>query len=253
MRICSLASGSKGNSILVESNYTRILVDAGLSSLQIKTRLESIGVDPKTIDAIVLTHSHRDHVGGASLFSRQFDAPIHAHPDTLDHIHYLFKKRTEVIPWKGTFTINDLVLNPFRVSHDAIPTVGYLISESDKNLAICTDLGIITSEVTENLQVAQFIILESNHDPDMLLNGPYPWDIKERIASRVGHLSNHDTGQFLKSIMNGKLQQILLAHLSDENNTLPLARNTVLEYLGHHHETMLDIIEQQKVSPWFQL
>ncbi len=252
MRICSLASGSKGNSIFIESSHSRILVDAGLTAQQLKIRLESIGVEPESIDAIIITHSHRDHVTGTNVFSRQFDVPLYGHPDTLDHLSYLFKRKTKIFPWTGPFAIKDFYLTPFRLSHDANPTVGYLISSQNKKIAICTDLGVVTREVTEHLEQAEFIIIESNHDPDMLFNGPYPWELKERIASRVGHLSNHDTGNLLKTLLNGRIQKVLLAHLSDENNSLELARNTVLELAGKHITDILDIIEQRKVSPTFQ-
>ncbi|UCF65466.1 MAG: MBL fold metallo-hydrolase [bacterium] len=248
MRICSLASGSRGNSLFIESENARILVDAGLSALQIKNRLQSIDIDPCTIDAIILTHSHRDHVSGTDVFSHQFQVPIYGHPDTLDSLTYMFKRNQKIIPWTGEFIIEDMIITPFRVSHDAFPTVGYRISAREKTMAVCTDLGVVTEEVEQNLKKAHFLVIESNHDPDMLMNGPYPWELKERIASRVGHLSNHDTGAFLKKILNGRMNKILLAHLSEENNLAELAKNTVIDYLGSQHELMIDIIEQRKVS-----
>jgi phosphoribosyl 1,2-cyclic phosphodiesterase len=252
MKICSLASGSRGNSVLVESEHSRILIDAGLSAAQIKERLNSINVDPRSIDGIAITHIHRDHVNGANTFSRQFNVPIYGHPDTLDELTLIFSGNKKIIPWTGPFTITDFYLQPFKVSHDAIPTVGYLITNQDKKMVICTDLGIITTEVEQYVSQAQFIILESNHDPEMLMNGPYPWELKERISSRLGHLSNHDTGLFLKNILHGNIQKILLAHLSEENNSPDVARHTVLDYLGSGAENTLDVIEQRKVSAIFE-
>jgi len=248
MRICSLASGSRGNSLFVESENARILVDAGLSALQIKTRLQSINIDPITINAIVITHAHRDHVSGADVFSHQFQVPIYGHPDTLDTLTYMFNRNQKIIPWTGEFTIEDMIISPFRVSHDAFPTIGYRISAREKTMAVCTDLGVVTEEVEQNLKQAQFLVIESNHDPDMLMKGPYPWELKERIASRVGHLSNHDTGVLLKNILNGRMHKILLAHLSEENNLPDLAKNTIIDYIGSQHESLIDIIEQRKVS-----
>jgi len=253
MKICSLASGSRGNSLFVESEHNRILIDAGLSAAQIKARLNSIKVDPESIEAIVITHVHRDHVNGANAFSRQFGIPIYGHPDTLDELTFIFNGNKRITPWSGPFSIGNFDLEPFRVSHDAIPTVGYLITSQNRKMVICTDLGIITPEVEQNVKQAQFIVIESNHDPDMLMNGPYPWELKERIASRLGHLSNHDTGTFLRNILHGGVQKILLAHLSQENNTPEIARQTVLEYLGIQTETILQIIEQGKVSEIFEL
>jgi phosphoribosyl 1,2-cyclic phosphodiesterase len=252
MKICSLASGSRGNSLLVESEQSRILIDAGLSAAQIRERLNSINVDPRTIDGIVITHIHRDHVNGANSFSRQFNVPIYGHPETLDELTLIFSGNKKITPWTGPFTIADFYLEPFKVSHDAIPTVGYLITNQEKKLVICTDLGMVTPDVERYVKRAQFIILESNHDPEMLLNGPYPWELKERISSRLGHLSNHDAGVFLKNILNGNIQKILLAHLSEENNSPQVARQTVLEYLGSRAETTLDIIEQRKISAVYE-
>lgn len=252
MRICSLSSGSKGNSLFIESENSRILVDAGLSCKQIKTRLQAIDIDPQTIQAVVLTHAHRDHVSGADVFSYQFKVPIYGHPDTLDTLTYLFKRNNTIIPWTGDFRIQDMVISPFRVSHDAFPTVGYLISAGRKTISVCTDLGVVTPLVKENLKMSQFLVIESNHDPEMLANGPYPWELKERITSRVGHLSNHETGELLKQILNGHMRKILLAHLSDENNLPELAKGTVLEYIGGKHEDLVDVIKQRKISKVYE-
>jgi phosphoribosyl 1,2-cyclic phosphodiesterase len=252
MRICSLSSGSKGNSLFIESENSRILVDAGLSCKQIKKRLQAIDIDPQTIQAVILTHAHRDHVSGADVFSHQFKIPIYGHPDTLNTLTYLFKRNSTIIPWTGDFRIQDMVISPFRVSHDAFPTVGYLISAGRKTISVCTDLGVVTPVVKENLQMSQFLVIESNHDPQMLANGPYPWELKERITSHVGHLSNHDTGELLKQILNGHMHKILLAHLSDENNLPELAKETVLEYIGGQHEDLVEVIEQRKISKVYE-
>lgn len=251
MKICSLTSGSKGNSLFIESSHARILIDAGLSALQIKNRLKSIDVAPESLDAIIITHAHRDHISAVDVLSHQLDIPVFGHPDTLRTLTYFFKRIQKIIPCTGKFSIKDLDLHPFPVSHDSIPTVGYLIRLGTKTLSVSTDLGIVTPEAEENISQAQFIVIESNHDSEMLLNGPYSWELKQRIASRLGHLSNHDTGFFLKSIMNGKIQKILLAHLSEENNLPALAKNTVLDFIGYQHNELLDVLEQKKVSAVF--
>jgi phosphoribosyl 1,2-cyclic phosphodiesterase len=202
MKICSLASGSRGNSIFIESNDTRVLIDAGLSALKIKNSLLELGVEPDTIDAIVITHAHRDHVNGAGVFSRQFNTPIWGHTQTLDYLTFLFQKNQQLHPWKSDFRINNVNFSPFILSHDAIPTVGYKISDNNKKMAVCTDLGVVTHEVEESLKEVDFLVIESNHDPDLLRNGPYPIDLKLRISSDVGHLSNHDTGLLLKKVLH---------------------------------------------------
>jgi phosphoribosyl 1,2-cyclic phosphodiesterase len=200
----------------------------------------------------LITHAHRDHVNGVGTLSKQFNTPVWGHPQTLDYLTFLLKKNQYVNPWKGKFTIKNMTLSPFTLSHDAVPTVGYRISDNNKTMAVCTDLGVVTQEVESSLEGIDFLIIESNHDPELLKNGPYPIDLKMRISSDVGHLSNQDTGMLLRKILHKNMQKILLAHLSDENNSCNLAKNTVLEYVGPQFEDLIDIIEQRKLSPIFE-
>ncbi len=253
MNFCVLASGSKGNSIFVETYYSRILIDVGLSAKQIEKRLQFIDIDPDSIDAIVLTHAHNDHVKGVGVFARRFGVPIYAHPQTLDDITHLLSGKETLHPWNQPFNIKDISLEPFPLSHDCFPTVGYLISAENQNLAICTDLGIVTEEVRHYLPRANAIILESNHDPDLLLNGPYPWHLKERIASRVGHLSNQEAGELLQTIAHTGLSKIILGHLSDENNTPEIARQTVFSFIDEPLQHICEVIEQKKTSEVFSI
>jgi phosphoribosyl 1,2-cyclic phosphodiesterase len=253
MRYCILASGSKGNSTFIETQYARILVDVGLSAKKIEDRLRKLDVDPQSIDSIVLTHAHTDHVRGAGQFAHKHKIPIYAHPETLDEITPKLKQDQRIEPWHTSFYIKDTSFTPFHLSHDCYPTFGYLIQENSKTLAICTDLGVVTENVKEHLQKANALILESNHDQKMLINGTYPWHLKERIASRVGHLSNNEAGELLLQIYNGNIDKIILAHLSEDNNTSQLARNTVLEIVGNHLELYIDVIEQRQMSALFQL
>ncbi len=253
MQFCILASGSKGNSIFVETEYTRVLIDVGLSARQIENRLNTIGVEPQSINAIVLTHDHNDHVRGVGVFARRFGVPIYAHPETLDNITHLFRGTEALHPWMQAFTIADLHFAPFPLSHDSIPTVGYTIEHRGKRLVICTDLGVVTPVVKEHVAQAHALLLESNHDPELLLRGPYPWHLKERIASQVGHLSNHNAGVLLREILHGGLQRVILGHLSEENNRPELALTTVLDYIGPGFREHLSVIEQKTISPKYQL
>ncbi|MFQ5583013.1 MAG: MBL fold metallo-hydrolase [Calditrichia bacterium] len=248
MKFCVLASGSKGNSIFIESYHSRILVDAGLSAKKIRERLAQIDVDADSIDAIVVTHAHSDHVRGIGQFAFRYNAPVYAHPDTLDAIATRLKPNQISVPWEREFTINDFNFSPFRLSHDCQPTYGYLIRENSKSLAICTDLGMATSTVAEILQGADGLVLESNHDPAMLMNGPYAWYLKERIASRLGHLSNYDSGNLLNRVIHPRLMKVILGHLSDENNTGEIALSTVLEIVGARMEHLIEVIEQGQMS-----
>lgn len=253
MRYCILASGSRGNSLFIESVHGRFLVDVGLSARKIETRLKERDIDPKTIDAIVLTHSHGDHVRGVGVFAHRHKLPIYGHPETLDSITHLLKPAQEVIPWSAPFTVKDVRFTPFELPHDCEPTVGYLVREGARTLAVCTDLGYVPPSLTGLLRQAQAMVLESNHDPDMLMNGPYPWHLKDRIAGRRGHLSNHNAGELLKEILHPAIRHVVLGHLSEENNTAVLARDTVLEHIGVQFAPIVDVVEQQTVSALYDL
>lgn len=253
MKYCVLASGSRGNSLFIESGYSRILLDIGLSARKIEERLATIGVSPDSLDAIVLTHSHKDHVRGAGVFARRFGTPIYAHPQTLDQITYLLRGKEDVHPWREAFSIKDLTFRPFPLPHDSDPTFGYLIGENGKNLAVCTDLGVVTDRVRENLREAHAIVLESNHDPGMLMSGPYPWHLKERISSRLGHLSNSEAGELLREVLHASISRIILGHLSEENNTPEKALNTVFSLIPSSARELCTVIEQRKSSALYIL
>jgi phosphoribosyl 1,2-cyclic phosphodiesterase len=253
MRYCILASGSKGNSTFIETNYARILVDVGLSAKKIEDRLKKLKIEPESIDSIVLTHAHADHVRGVGQFAYKFKVPIYAHPETLDEITSQLKPAQRIEAWQGEFYIKDACFTPFHLSHDCDPTFGYLIRENSKVLGICTDLGVGTENVKEHLRKSSALILESNHDPVMLMGGTYPWRLKERIASRVGHLSNIEAGELIQEILNSSMEKIILAHLSEDNNTAQIALDTVLEAVGDQLESVIGVIEQRRMSDMFEL
>lgn len=253
MKFCILASGSKGNSLFIESAYGRFLIDVGLSARQIEERLQSVGVEAAGIDAIILTHAHSDHVRGVGVLAYRHKIPVMAHPDTLDSITPLLKPGQAVLPWHQPFQVKDLAFTPFPLSHDCQPTFGFVIRENSRALVLCTDLGVVTESVREQVRQADMLILESNHDPDMLMNGPYPWELKERIAGRAGHLSNHNAGELLQEVLHPRLQRVILGHLSEENNTPNLALVTVLDYLGSSRQEMVEVIEQKTVSAMYML
>ncbi|MCB0263330.1 MAG: MBL fold metallo-hydrolase [Calditrichaeota bacterium] len=250
-RYCILASGSRGNSIFLEANDTRFLIDVGLSAKQIELRLKSRGVEPSSIDAIVLTHAHRDHVHGVGTFAQRHKVPVIGHPDTLDSITNLLKIGQEVLPKVDAFEFGGVRFKPFRVPHDCDPTHGYLIETATKTFGICTDLGYVTGTVQEHICRANILLLESNHDPEMLNNGKYPWDLKQRIAGRFGHLSNQNAGELLYDIFGTQLDHIILGHLSDENNTPELALKTVLRHVGDQYRSRFTVMVQKTVSDMF--
>jgi phosphoribosyl 1,2-cyclic phosphodiesterase len=227
VRVCLLASGSKGNAILVDTGSSKILVDAGLSASEILNRLALIGVEGSQLDAVLISHEHTDHVRGAGALCRKLKIPLFLSYPTCREINHLLNK-VEVVEFESgyPFTFKDLLIDPFPITHDACDPVGFIIECRDGKLGIATDLGIATRLVTEKLKDSRILVLEFNHDEEMLLNGPYPWHLKQRIKSRHGHLSNMESAQVLDEIIHPNLEGIFLAHLSEVNNDPSIALNS---------------------------
>lgn len=225
MRIIPLASGSSGNSFLVQRNGYSILVDAGLSAKQIANRLDKVGVDPASLHAILISHGHSDHVKGVGVLSRKYKLPLYMNNGTWQEIRNYIGQVHELQLFETgrAFQVGSFRVHPFSVPHDSAEPVGFRISVGTERVGIATDLGSITGLVTTLLQDLQVVVLESNHDPEMLRDGPYPWELKQRVKGRLGHLSNTDSGKILQRIMSDELQAIILAHLSTTNNRVALA------------------------------
>jgi phosphoribosyl 1,2-cyclic phosphodiesterase len=219
LAVCVLASGSKGNAIYISDGFTAILIDAGLSATEIKRRLRSRGLNPKDLNAIVVTHEHSDHIRAVGVLSRQLKLPIYLSRNIEKKVssgNSLHEIQT--FSSGSTFQINNLAVHPFAVSHDAADPVGFTIGQNGSRIGVATDLGIVTPHVKENLEYCHLLILEANHDPDMLINGPYPWYLKRRIQSRSGHLSNQQSKRLLMELQHKGLEHVILAHLSQTNN-----------------------------------
>jgi phosphoribosyl 1,2-cyclic phosphodiesterase len=233
LAICILASGSRGNAIFVSSGSTSILIDAGLSGIEIERRLKHRGLCPKNLDAILVSHEHTDHIQGVGVLSRRFKLPVYLNAGTqkaalsqLGNLHHF-----ENFECGTTFRINDLSIHPFSISHDAQDPVGFTVNQNGTKIGIATDLGIATSMVKDHLKECVLLVLEANHDEDMLINGPYPWPVKQRIKSRTGHLSNEASKTLLNEIQHDGLKHVMLAHLSETNNTPQKAVNEVRQAL----------------------
>ena len=219
LAVCVLASGSKGNAIYISDGFTAILIDAGLSATEIKRRLKSRGLNPKDLNAILVTHEHSDHIQAVGVLSRQLKLPIYLNRSIEKKVssgNSLHDMRT--FNSGSTFQINNLAVHPFAVSHDAADPVGFTIGQNGSRIGVATDLGTVTPHVKENLKHCHLLILEANHDPDMLINGPYPWHLKRRIRSRSGHLSNGQSKRLLMELQHKGLEHVILAHLSQTNN-----------------------------------
>ena len=226
MRLWTLGSGSKGNAVLLECGGTRVLVDAGFSARRLAERLGVIGVDPRSIAALVLTHEHTDHVSAVESAVKRWGWGVHATAGTLQGVGTRLRgaATTAVTPGQA-FTIGGIAFEPFRTSHDASEPIGVVAgsTKSGTRAAIVTDLGIVTESVRNAIQRADVLVLESNHDEVMLASGPYPYHLKRRVAGNWGHLSNRAAGQLATEAMHGGLQQVVLAHLSATNNTPAMA------------------------------
>lgn len=252
MRLCALASGSKGNSIYLEAGGARVLIDAGLCGRELTSRLDSVGVDPATLDAIIVTHDHRDHVYGAGIMARRYDLPVYSAYGTIQASEKVWGKisRINEIESGTLFSINDLELYPFSTPHDSRQSVGFIFRAEDKKGGIATDLGYVTRLVRECLKGCDILVVESNHDERMLLDGPYPWHLKQRVKGREGHLSNPACAELVEDVYHEELQNIILAHLSEVNNSPDLAYETLMSRMKSrfHPEVKVSMARQEKVG-----
>ncbi len=215
-----LASGSKGNAVLVYSAKTRVLVDAGTTCKELRRRLDLTPVQARNLDAVLITHEHSDHVSAAGTLSRKFNLPAYMTRGTLENLPPAVGQCASVTIFSTgkCFEIGDLRIHPFATSHDARESAGFIIENDGLRLGICTDLGVATNLVKVRLAGCNGLVLEANHDVDKLLDGPYPWFLKQRIRSAHGHLSNQDACDLLETLHHDRLRCVVFAHLSDTNN-----------------------------------
>lgn len=224
MEVLILASGSSGNSALVRSGDTAVLIDAGISALQIKKRLAVFGCEPGDVDAVLLTHEHSDHIRGLEVFLRRHHtAPVWATRGTWSGVPVRTRTGGELTSGRE-IPIRGLRVRPVATSHDASEPVAFVISDGDRRVALCTDTGTFTHLLEQRLVGCDLVLIETNHDADMLRHGPYPWSLKQRIASRVGHLANHQTEEAVDRLRCSELKGVVGLHLSAENNSPELAR-----------------------------
>ena len=237
MKFCSLYSGSSGNSIFIASDNAKVLIDAGLAGKKIDDALKHIGEESSSIDGIFITHEHIDHIKGVGVLSRKYDIPIYANDNTWavmeKNIGKIKEHNIRIMDRRSSITINDLEIRSFNIPHDAIAPVGYTVSYAGKNASVVTDFGVFTEEIRDNIIDSDIILLESNHDVNMLRMGPYPYKLKLRVLGENGHLSNEDCGSAIVSLLkNDKKKQIVLGHLSGTNNHPDLAYQTVVDVLS---------------------
>jgi phosphoribosyl 1,2-cyclic phosphodiesterase len=236
MRVTMLGSGSRGNAILVEAGDVRLLVDAGFSGKDLARRLAAVDIDPGSITALVVTHDHGDHTRGMGIFARRFGTPVHLTPATRQACAGLLRGDEVVVEYDSAapFHMGPLRVDPFLTLHDAVDPVAVTVTDTrtGSKLGIATDLGRPTTSVRAALAACHLLVLESNHDDARLWNGPYPWSVKQRIASSHGHLSNRAAGDLATELYHDGLAGVVLAHLSDSCNEPDLAYAAVDAALG---------------------
>ena len=233
MQIHVLASGSSGNATLFKFDDTNILVDAGISARRIKNALAEVGTAVEDLDGILITHEHSDHISGLPTLVKKYRLPIYARPETWRKMSSCRQFAPECCRnFYQSMDFGAVKVESFNTSHDAADPVGYTFYEKDRKYSLATDLGFVTDGVKKALTGSDGMVLETNHDLDMLRNGTYPWHLKRRILSNRGHLSNVEAGRTLANLELGEHCQVFLAHISKENNRRELAENTVTQILS---------------------
>lgn len=254
IKLSVLGSGSRGNSIYLATEKTRLLIDAGLSGRDTERRLATMGASPKDLDGVLVTHEHLDHVRGIGSLARRYKLPVYLNRQTHAHLPEpvgQLREKEEFVTGR-TFSIKDTTIHPFAISHDAADPVGLVLVNGSVKVGICTDLGAATHLVYRHLENCSILVLEANHDLEMLKNGPYSWPVKQRIKSRFGHLSNEQAVRVISRVFGEDLQEVIFAHLSETNNSSEMVVKTFTGMLPRHMRDQLRITlarQHQPVDP----
>ncbi|MGI6778233.1 MAG: MBL fold metallo-hydrolase [Acetivibrionales bacterium] len=262
IKFCSLFSGSSGNAIFLSAGKTKLLIDAGLSGKKIIQALHSIGEDPSELSALLVSHEHIDHVRGAGIISRKFNIPIYANESTWlameRGLGSINSKNRMYFNTGMEFETGDICVCPFLIPHDAAEPVGFNFYADDRKITVATDIGHMTNQLLQHFEKSDLLLLESNHDEEMLKAGRYPWVLKRRILSDTGHLSNENAGKVVAYMAEKGTRNFLLGHLSKENNFPELAYETVCNYLRKKRieagrDIMLDVVHRDRAGRVIEL
>lgn len=260
LKFCSLFSGSSGNSQYIKTDKATILVDAGSSGKKIQQEIQNIGEDPKKIDAIFITHEHIDHVQAAGIMSRRLNIPIYANEKTWESMSSLIGeiKPDNMRILEEYNEIGDLVIKSFDISHDSAKPVGYNIFHKNKKISLVTDTGCTNNTITNSIMDSDLLLIESNHDEDLVLIGPYTWPLKRRVLGDYGHMSNDAAGNLISKVIKKGTEIVLLGHLSKENNFPELAYKTVesimkKNYIEVNPGVCLDMTFREKSSKVYEV
>lgn len=232
----SLVSGSSGNASLIKNGSTTILIDCGLSGKKLTDILNSIGISCSEINALLITHEHIDHTTGAGVISRRFNIPVYATEKTHEcmNIGTIQEHNIKIISKNSDFEIGNIGIHTFSTSHDASDPIGYSFTVGQKKYSIATDTGVMTDNIFNSISESDYVMLESNHDVDMLMYGDYPFPLKKRILGEKGHLSNDTAAQTAVKLLESGTHNIMLSHLSNKNNLPDVAYRTVCDALNKH-------------------
>jgi len=253
VRFTCLGSGSAGNALVVERGRTRVMMDCGFGIGETKERLERVGLAPSDLSGIVVTHEHGDHLGGVAAFAAKHSVPVYLTRGTAQWLPEDFPPELVChISSHSTFEVQDLQVEPFPVPHDAREPVQYVFGDGNVRLGVVTDLGCATHHVVEKLSRCQALVVECNHDLDLLWNGSYPFALKQRVAGRFGHLDNRSAAAMVRDLERSQLRHIIAAHLSQQNNTPALAVAALAEALGCE-ESWIGVASQSDGFAWRDL
>ncbi|MBQ5991577.1 MAG: MBL fold metallo-hydrolase [Clostridia bacterium] len=260
MKLCPLCSGSSGNATYIEAGNARLLIDAGLSCKRITELLERVGVDARTLSAILITHEHIDHVRGVNILSKKYDIPVYANADTWSVLKAPLRdvaaKNVCVFESDRDFYLAGARILPFSVPHDAVHCVGFTVSAQGHKVGVCTDLGHVDARILSILSGCDLLLFEANHDVDMLMAGSYPYLLKKRILSGNGHMNNDDCGRALVKLHETGVKNVILGHLSQENNYPALAMiavRSVLEEAGVANDMQIAVAAREEPTGVFEI
>lgn len=252
MRFASIGSGSRGNANLVQWRDTLIMVDCGFSAKEVDARLARIGLSGTQLSGIVVTHEHADHISGVGVLARKYQLPVWMTVGTAQKFRGGKLPQLNYYHGHESFTIGDIRIQPFTVPHDAREPCQLVFENGQHKLAILTDVGSITPHIVEMLDACDGLMLECNHDREMLARGPYPESLKQRVAGRMGHLSNEQAAELLAQMDHSRLQHLVAMHLSEQNNSESLARDTLCEVLDCEQD-WIGIADQEQGFTWREL